>query len=219
MCGRRARHGGDPKLLARSPYGHAAVRGKFDVLAAFARAIQVAQITRLAVVHVRGPHLLIGPRNAAGRVGNIADGVEFAAARLNNGAAVGSEPKAGQRHPVVCRVMRDLPRHEAGGVSDPHVAHAPGIEHPGDARHACCSGQAIGKRRAHHLFDGEALPRGNLRNQQGARARYRKPHKTQRSSPFRRAGSRFHRYLPFACKAAVLYAHLAGSRLAGTMAH
>src|SRR5262249_49501220 len=123
-----ARNRRDPKLPARSPHGHRAVRRELNVLAAFPRAIQFAQIPRLALFHIRSPDLLVWSCDVTRGVSHFAYGVEFAASRINYGATIRSEPKACECHAFVIGVMRDLFGVEARRVRDPNIPHAFGVE-------------------------------------------------------------------------------------------
>ena len=139
-----------------------------QILALFLVAADIAEQTRLATVHIRGPCLLLGHFCLALRICRGAFLVDLAAARVHDRFAIRRQPHARDRLAIVTLVMRYLSRHEIRRVCDPDVALAFVIEDPGHTRRMRRACQAVGKWRTKHLFDGEAFTKTDDRQQYGA---------------------------------------------------
>ena len=159
-----ARNRRDPDLLLRRPHRKLAVRRYLDVLASLFIAAHVPEQTRLALVHIRRPHLLHALFDVAGRVGDFSSAIRLTAPRVDNGPSVGRQLQRGNRHAIVAHVVCNLPGLKIGSVRDPHVTLAPSREHPCDSSGpaACIFGshKIRWKWRTHNLFQREGVRRG-----------------------------------------------------------
>src|SRR5438067_2634006 len=140
------------------PYCPLSVGRDLNIFAALLVASHVAQQTRIAVLHIGCPYLLLGFFELTGGIRDMTACIEFAAARIDHGVSVGREAEARDRHSVIALVMRNLARLEVGSVGDPDVAFPFVVEHPGHARCLHGTREAGWKGRTHHLLNCEARP-------------------------------------------------------------
>src|SRR5437868_2591193 len=152
-------------MLLRRPDDIFPVRRNLQILALFLVAPDIAEQTRLAAVHIRGPCLLLGHFCQALRICRGAFLVDLAAARVHDRFAVGRQTHARERLTIITFVMRHLARHEIRRICDPDVALALGIEDPSYTRRMGRARQTIWKWRTQHLLEREAFTQTDNRQQ------------------------------------------------------
>src|SRR5205809_7269898 len=143
-------------MLRTRPHGPFSIGRDLDVFASFFIASHITKQTRIAIFNVGGPHLLLRFFELARGIRHMSGAADFAAAGINYGASLGSEPKTGDGHSVVALIMRHLVRLKIGSVGDPDVAFTLVIEDPCDARALHRPGETRRKWRAHNLLNCEA---------------------------------------------------------------
>ena len=149
--------GRNPKVMLGAHPDHPLTIGReLYVLAILFIAAHVADQPRLARLHVRRPHLLLGFFDLAGWIGHMAFAVHFRAAGIDHGLAIGRKLHGKDVLAIVALIVRYLAAGKFRRIRNPDIAFALAVEHPGNAIGLVCRGQRRGKRRAHHLFQREA---------------------------------------------------------------
>src|SRR5207248_10459635 len=97
-------------VLWARPYRPLSVGRDLNILAALLVTSHVTEQTRIAVLHIGCPCLLLGFFELTGGIRDMTARIEFAAARIDHGVSVGREAEARDRHSIFALVMRDLAR-------------------------------------------------------------------------------------------------------------